>query len=199
MNKFGRIALKTILWIVLSIIMLVVLIFVLIQVPAVQNVVRKKAVNFLEKKIGTPVEIDRLSLDLPKQIVLEGVYFEDQKGDTLLAGDTLKVDISMLKLLKNQVEVNLVDLRGITANVQRTTPDSAFNFDYIINAFITQQKDPTPPPVDSTAAMKFSISKINLDRIRVNYQDAVTASDVGFYVGHFDTEIEKFDLDSMRF
>ncbi|HEY1007472.1 MAG TPA: translocation/assembly module TamB, partial [Sphingobacteriaceae bacterium] len=181
-----------------SILMLVILIFVLIEVPAVQNIVRKKAVTFLQNKIGTPVQINRLSLDLPKQVVLEGVYFEDQRGDTLLAGDTMKVDISMLKLLRNQVEVNLVDLRGITANVQRTMPDSTFNFDYIINAFMGQQNQPAPPP-DSTAGMKFSVGKINLDRIRVNYQDAVAASDMKVYLGHFDTEIREFNLDSLRF
>jgi hypothetical protein len=198
LNKFARITIKTVLWILASIIMLVVLVFVLIEVPAVQNIVRKKAVSFLENKIGTPVKIDRLSLDLPKQIVLEGVYFEDQRGDTLLAGDTLKVDISMLKLLKNQVEVNLVDLRGITANIQRT-PDSAFNFDYITQAFVSQQKQPSPPPPDSTAAMKFSVSKINLDRIRMNYKDAVAASHMDLYLGHFDTDIKEFNLDSLRF
>ncbi|HEY1006233.1 MAG TPA: translocation/assembly module TamB, partial [Sphingobacteriaceae bacterium] len=198
MNKFARITIKTVLWILAGIIMLIVLAFVLIEVPAVQNVVRKKAVSFLEKKIGTPVEIDRLSLDLPKQVVLEGVYFEDRRGDTLLAGDTLKVDISMLKLLRNQVELNMVDLRGITANVRRTMPDSAFNFDYIINAFVSQSQEPAPPP-DSTAAMKFSVSRVNLDRIRVRYSDAVAASDMDVYLGHFDTDIREFNLDSLRF
>ncbi|HEY1024677.1 MAG TPA: translocation/assembly module TamB domain-containing protein [Sphingobacteriaceae bacterium] len=198
MNKYARITIKTFLWIIACILMLLVLVFVLIKVPAVQDFARKKAVAFLQNKIGTPVEIDKLSLDLPKQLVLEGVYFEDQKGDTLLAGDTLKVDISMLKLLKNQVEINLVDLRGITANVQRTMPDSAFNFDYIINAFMTQQAQPAPP-ADSTAALTFSVGKINLDRIKVNYRDAVTASDIAFTLGHFDTRITDFNLDNMRY
>src|SRR5690606_21302135 len=97
-----------------------------------------------------------------------------QKGDTLIAGDTLKVDISMLKLLQNEVEINEIDLRGITANINRT-PDSVFNFDYIVNAFASK----TPTPVDTTSApMKFSIDKINLDRIKIKYKDAPTANDV---------------------
>ncbi|MEO8794154.1 MAG: translocation/assembly module TamB domain-containing protein [Daejeonella sp.] len=185
-------------WIIGSIIFLVLLVFVLIQVPAVQNVVRKKTVSFLENKLKTKVQINKLSLDLPKLIVLEGVYFEDQKRDTLLAGDTLKVDISLLKLLSNQVEINEIDLRGITAKIDRTMPDSTFNFDYILNAFITQQSESTPPP-DSAAGMKFSLDKINLDRIKVSFKDAVTANDVRFSLKHFDTRIEKFDLDKMNF
>ena len=172
---------------------LVLLVFVLIEVPAVQNFARSKAVNFLEKKIGTKVEINHLSLDLPKLLVLEDVYFEDQKGDTLLAGDTLKVDISMMKLLKNTVEINEIDLRGITANISRTQ-DSVFNFDYIMKAFVSEQKKPAP--VDTAAVpMKFSVEKINLDRIRIKYKDAPTVNDVKIYLGHFDTDIKEFDLE----
>ncbi|NEU07718.1 translocation/assembly module TamB [Flavihumibacter sp. R14] len=177
---------------------MVLLSYLLIQVPAVQNFARKKVVSFLENKIKTKVEINKLSLDLPKLLVLEDIYFEDQNRDTLLAGDTLKVDISLLKLLSNQVEINEIDLRGIRANVNRTMPDSTFNFDYIINAFMGEQKQ-AAPPADSSAAMKFSIDKINLDRIRIDFKDAVTSNDVSFALGHFDTRIQEFDLDKMKF
>lgn len=197
-NRTGLIALKIFLWIIAGIIGLVILALILIQVPAVQNIARKKVVSFLENKIKTKVEINKLSLDLPKLLVLEDVYFEDQNRDTLLAGDTLKVDISLLKLFSNQVEINEIDLRGIRANVGRTMPDSAFNFDYIINAFMGEQTQDAPPP-DSAAAMKFSVDKINLDRIRLNFKDAVTSNDIAFDLGHFDTRIQEFDLDKMKF
>ncbi|RYE16497.1 MAG: hypothetical protein EOP42_33860, partial [Sphingobacteriaceae bacterium] len=103
---------------------------VLIQVPAVQNFAKDKAVSFLENKIHTPVRIGHISLGLPKLIVLNDVYFEDQKKDTLLAGEKLKVDISLLKILDNQIEINEVDLEGITSHINRTLPDSNFNFTY---------------------------------------------------------------------
>ncbi len=198
MKQRGLLALKIFLWIIGSIIFLVLLVFVLIQIPAVQNIARKKTVSFLENKLKTKVQINKFSLDLPKLIVLEGVYFEDQKRDTLLAGDTIKVDISLLKLLSNQVEINELDLRGITSKIVRTMPDSTFNFDYILNAFIAQQSA-NAPPSDSSAGMKFSLDKINLDRIKVSFNDAVTANDVRFSLKHFDTRIEKFDLDKMNF
>ncbi len=196
MGKFGRISLKILLGLVGFIIILVLLVFILIEVPAVQSFARKKAVSFLEGKIGTKVEINHLSLDLPKLVVLEDVYFQDQKGDTLLAGDTLKVDLSMMKLLKSEVELNEIDLRGVTMNINRTA-DSVFNFDYILKAFATQ---PSTTPKDTSAApMKMSIDKINLDRIRLKYKDAPTANDVNLYLSHFDTRIKEFDLEKMRF
>ena len=198
MNRFGRIAIKTLLWIIGSIIGLVLLVFVLIRIPAVQNYVVQKVTSYLENKIKTPVRIASVSLDLPKMLVLEGVYFEDQSQDTLLAGERLRVDISMLKLLRNTVEIGRIDLQGITAKINRTLPDSAFNFDYIIHAFVTEQQESTSS--DSSAPMKFDIDRVNLDRIRFLYRDEVIGTAAEINLNHLDTRIETFDLEgNMRF
>jgi hypothetical protein len=197
LERFGRIALKTILWIIASVIFLVLLVVILIQVPAVQNFAKDKAVTFLQNKIHTKVEIGHISLGLPKLLVLEDVYFEDQKKDTLIAGDKLKVDITLLKLLKNKVEINEINLEGITANISRG-PDSLFNFDYIMKAFAGEQKKEVKPE-DTTSTMKFSVDKIILDKINIKYKDVTTGNDVKFLLGHFDTRIKDFDLDKMKF
>ncbi|MFA6087660.1 translocation/assembly module TamB domain-containing protein [Mucilaginibacter sp.] len=197
MERFGRIALKTILWIIASVIFLILLVVILIQVPAVQNFAKDKAVTFLQNKIHTKVEIGHISLGLPKLLVLEDVYFEDQKRDTLIAGDKLKVDITLLKLLKNKVEINEINLEGITAKISRG-PDSLFNFDYIIKAFTDEQQKEVKPE-DTTSTMKFSIDKVILDRINVAYKDVTTGNDVRFLLGHFDTRITDFDMDKMKF
>lgn len=197
MKKLGLISLKIVAWIIGVILFLLILVFVLIRIPSVQNFAKNKAVTYLEGKIKTKVEINKISLDLPKLLVLEDVYFEDQKKDTLLAGDTLRVDISLLKLLNNKLEINEIDLRGVTVNVQRTV-DSVFNFDYIVKAFMTEQKK-DPVPTDTASTMKFSLDKINLDRIRLRFNDAITANDVNVYLGHFDTRVREFDLDKMKF
>src|SRR6185312_7779730 len=145
----------------------------------------------------TKVKIGHLGISFPKMIVLDSVYFEDQKKDTLIAGDQLKVDISMLKLLHNTVEVNEIDLKGITANVRRDK-DSLFNFDYIIKAFAGEQKKPVKPE-DTTSAMKFSVGTIILDKIHIAYNDVTTGNNVKFDLGHFDTRIKEFDMDKMQF
>ncbi|PPK99839.1 translocation/assembly module TamB domain-containing protein [Parapedobacter indicus] len=193
MNRIGRIAIKTLLWIIGGIIGLILLVFILIRIPTVQNYVVQKVTSYLENKIKTPVRIAHVSLDLPKMLVLEGVYFEDQSRDTLLAGEKLRVDISMLKLLKNTVEISQIDLQGITAKINRTLPDSSFNFDYIIRAFVSEQDEPASP--DSSAPMKFNIDKVNLDRIRFIYRDEVIGMAAEVNLNHLDTRIETFDLE----
>jgi TamB, inner membrane protein subunit of TAM complex len=192
-KKYLRKALKIFLWVVGSIIGLFLLIVLLLQIPWVQNKVKDKAVAYLEKKIGTDVDIESIEIGLPKKVIIKGVYFESQSGDTLFAGEKLAVDISLFKLLSNEVEINSIDLEGITANISRSK-DSVFNFDYIIKAFDSgQPKDTTGEP------MKFSIRKVNLDRVKVSYNDDVTKKYLTAGITHLDTKATTFDLDKMNF
>lgn len=192
-KKYIRRALKILLWTVGSVIALFLLIVLLLQVPYVQNVVKDKAVTYLEKKIGTEVKIGRIEIGLPKKVILEDVYFASQQGDTLLAGEKLAVDISLFKLMSNEVEINSIALTGITGTVKRNK-QGVFNFDYIIKAF-----DSGKPKDTTSVPMKFSINKVNLDRIKVRYDDDITGNYLTAIVGHFDTKFKKFDLDKLAF
>ncbi|RZJ72147.1 translocation/assembly module TamB domain-containing protein [Flavobacterium sp.] len=193
MNKYVRKTLKISAWTVGSIVGLFLLLVLLIQVPAVQNYIKDKAVNYLQDKIKTPVRIDRIEIGLPKKVIVEGIYLQDQKGDTLLHGEKISVDISLFKLLSSEVEINSVDLRGINANVSRSK-DSIFNFDYIIKAF-----DSGKPSDPNSKPMKISVRNVNLDRVKVRFADAISKNDLEVSLFHFDTKIKKFDLDKLDF
>ena len=196
MKKIGRIALKTVLWIIGSVLFLVLLIIILIQIPGIQNFVKDKAVNYVQNKIHTKVKIGHISLGLPKLIVIDSVYMEDQKRDTLIAGDQLKLDVSMLDLLHHKLTVNEINLKGITANVYRNK-DSVFNFDYIIKAFNSGPSKPTNP--NDTSSMKISLDKIILNKINIGYNDLTNGNNMKFILGHFDTRIKDFDMNKMKF
>jgi hypothetical protein len=193
LKKYLKISLKVFLWIIGSILLLFLLLVVAIQIPSVQNYAKDKAVTYLEGKIKTKVTIKRIEIGLPKKVILEGVYFEDQKKDTLFAGEKLSVDISLLQLMNNKVEINSVHLEGITAHLNRDSK-AVFNFDYIIDAFASPEKQKTDSP-----PMQFSVEKIKLDRIQFKYNDFVTKNNLYANLNHFETNIKTFDLDKMNF
>jgi len=195
LNKFGRIALKTILWVIGSIIALLLLVIFLIRLPSVQNYVVGKVTNYVENKIHTPVRIGYIHIEFPTKLVLENIYFEDQSRDTLLAGEKLKVDISMFKLLKNTVEIQDLSLHGITAKINRTLPDSTFNFDYIIDAFVTQKESTTAAP-DTSSALIFDLDKVSFEKIHFVYSDEVIGTSADISLQEFSTRIKTFDLKS---
>ncbi len=193
LGRIGRILLKT----VLIIVLLVITLLIVIQTPPAQNFIVKKATAYLEKKIGTKVEIGRLYIGFPKNIVIENIYLEDRKKDTLLYGGSLKVDISMLKLLHNEIEVNNIKLNQLTAKVSRVLPDTAFNFQYIVDAFASKEKKPEHKA--DTSSLNINIKYVQLDKIRLVYKDVITGNDMDVFFKHFETNIDKFDLNRQRF
>ncbi len=192
MNRFGKIALKTLLWIVGSVILLVLLLIVLIRMPKIQNFVVGKVTNYVEGKIGTPVRIGYINIAFPKKLVLEDIYFEDQSQDTLLSGERILVDINMWRLLDNTVELQELEVKGVTAKINRTLPDSTFNFDYIVNAFASPEKQPKQE--ESESSMVFDLDKVLFERIRFVYDDQVIGTAADLNLQHFSTNIKKFDL-----
>lgn len=191
MKLFLRRFIKVVLWTIAGIFFIVILAVILIQLPSVQNFAKNKAVAYLEKKLKTKVQIGRLAINFPKRIVLEHVYLEDQHRDTLLYGDTIRIDIALLKLLKKQVNVSHVELVNIKANIHRIKPDTAFNYQFIANAFAgapdTTQAD------TSSSSLTFKLGTIRLKRISASYQDDASGNEVHFYMGDFATQIDQFD------
>lgn len=187
LKKIGRIIVKTFL-IILGIL---IVLLILIQTPPVQHFLRGKAVTWLEKKLQTKVAVGKLYIGFPKKIVLEGIYIEDRQKDTLFYGGRMKFDVNLWKLLDNELVVKEINLEDITATVKRTLPDTTFNFQFIIDAFASQEPDTTT--VTDTAGMKMDIRRVVLNRVRAKYNDVVNGSDMQVFISHFDTRLTTFD------
>jgi uncharacterized protein involved in outer membrane biogenesis len=94
----------------------------------------------------------------------------------------------MLKLIHSTADITSVDLEGARANVVRK-PDGKFNFDYIIDAFATSDKEESP-----SKPFIISLDKINLKDIGVTFNDQQSRNDIQLYFKSFDTRVKTFDL-----
>jgi hypothetical protein len=190
---FLKKTLRVLLWCAVTILALLLLLTILIQVPSVQNFAKDKAVTYLNGKIKTKVTLDRIAVKFPKEIVLEGFYFEDQKKDTLLIGKRLEADVDLFKLLSSELQINSVSLQNATANISKNK-DGVYNFDYIIKAF--ESKKPVDP---NSKPFKISVENVNLENVNFNFKDDFSRNDIRIQLTHFDTKFKKFDLDKMDF
>lgn len=188
---------KVFAWIAASLFFLVILILLLIQTSFVQNFARKKIVSYLDHKLKTRVAIGKLDIKFPTTVSLQNVFFEDQSKDTLLYGGTINVDISMLRLLKKEIQIKEISLDHIVAKVKRLSPDSVFNFQFILNAFGSEQKKVSEN--EDTSILKMSINRILIDNSRIIYKDNFTGNDVDLAFGHLDTKITTFDPSHLLF
>ena len=151
MKKYLKKSLQVFIWIIGSLLLFFLLAIVSLQIPSVQNYAKEKVVTYIEQKIKTKFKVDTLTIQFPKKIILKGVYLEDQKKDTLFAGEKLAADISLFELISNKVEINSLELVGISANLNRNSK-AVFNFDFIVQAFASPKKQ----NIESTP-MKFSV------------------------------------------
>jgi hypothetical protein len=193
LKKYFKKGLRIVLWIMLSIIGLLLLLIIALQIPAVQRYSKNKAVTYLQEKLKTKVKIDKVKIGFPKDVILEGVYFEDQKKDTLLAGRRIAVNLNMYGLLNNKVEITSVELEGIVAHIDRNKTN-VFNFNYIIEAFKSPEKQD-----DNSTPMEFTLDKIELKNIRVRYADVYNNNDLRLNLNYLDTRIKTFNLNTMDF
>ena len=192
-RKPARIAAKTVLFIILFLL----IILLLIQTGPVQSILRKNAVAWLQKKLQTKVEVGRVYVGLPKNIVLENVYIEDRQRDTLVSGGKIVADLDLLKLIfRNQLDIKSIALDNITAKVKRQLPDTVFNFQFVVDAFTT--KDTTTVKSD-TSSYYIAIPSIVLNKVRVIYKDTISGSDMEAWVEHLDSRIDKMDYEHLYF
>lgn len=173
---------------IISILVFIVLLIFSLRLPAVQNFVKDKLVVYLEKKIKTKVSLERVYIGFPNSLVMENLYLKGQNIDTLLAVKKLDVGLNMIKLLSSTADITSVDLEGARANVVRK-PDGTFNFDYILDAFATTDKEESP-----SKPFIISLDKINLKDIGITFNDQQSRNDIKLYFKSFDTRVKTFDL-----
>ncbi len=181
----------------LTIFLIVVIVLFLVQTPYVQGIVRVQAEKYLSRKLKTRVGIGNMSIGFPNTVLLEHIYIADRQKDTLLAAGLIHVDLDMWGLLHNTLDIQELRLSDLTVKVRRTMPDSAFNFQFILDAFAGQEKK-TPAPKNGPA-MKMYLRSILLDKIRLVYRDALTGDDAQVWIGHDHTKMDQFDPAGQRF
>lgn len=184
-------------WITVSIILLLVAVALLIQIPAIQLKLTHKTISFLEKKIGTQVDLKKIHIAFPKDIVLEGIYLEDQQGDTLLYAEKFSVDTDLWALTRNEIQLNDILLENAVAFIDRRENESAYNFSYLLDAFAG---DSTALP--DTLGQKqwdFSLETVSLKKIRLQYEDLLEGNIANISLGDFEMTMDQFDLNLNRF
>lgn len=193
-RRLVRIFLRTL----LTIFIILLLVIFLVQTPFVQNFARAKAETYLSRKLNTAVRIGGLRINFLHSVTLKDIYIADRKKDTLLSAGLIDVNLYVLGLLHNSLDIKKVELGDLTIKVKRELPDTAFNFQFIIDAFIGAPSTSKPDTTASTP-MKMALHDLVMDRIRMVYKDTVTGNDVEVFIGHNETRMNELDPTAGRY
>ena len=163
-------AIKVILWVVLISVLISVIIAGLIHLPAVQNKIVDTATSFVSKRTNTVVEIKNVSIKFPKTVVIEGLFLEDVKKDTLIYAGTAKINIALYGLFSREIAISSVSLEDAVIRLYSVKTEPLFNYNFLITSFaISTQQSQTDTL--KTSKWTFSLDDVYLKNTRFTYNN----------------------------
>ncbi|WP_144666231.1 translocation/assembly module TamB [Dokdonia sp. Hel_I_53] len=187
--------------ILLAILLFLFLIIFFIRSEWGQDIIVNKVVNYLSDKTGTKVEIDKLFITYDGDVMLNGLYLEDKKGDTLIYSKSLEADVPLISMLRGgDIGVERLDWEGVRANIIRNNKENGFNFSFLSEALSssnTSTKENTKQ--EESKPFNIELGDLYFNDFDVTYKDSITGIDSRYRVGELDLEMEMVDLESMTF
>jgi len=185
----GKTIVKLLKWIggtVLGVVLLVVAVVFGLNTSVVQNWLLQEAVTMLKEKLQTEVSIERISVSLIGQDVsLYGVEVEDLQHRKMLKLKELGVEMDLWRLLQHEVKITDAKVMGVEARLYKPSPDSAANYQFIIDAFKKKKSDKDSTVVKDTLKTKrklnFDLDRARLENIKVTYNEQETELGSLFY------------------
>lgn len=140
--KYIIVTLLTLLWIFYAIP------FVLLQIPYIQQKVADVATKELTDYLGVPVKVGNVDIEWFNHLVLENLYLEDQEGKTLFEANRIAAGFELLPLIDGKIVFSTVRLFGFSVNLNKKTPDSKLNLQFVLDAFASKDTTKQKPNID---------------------------------------------------
>ncbi|MGB3590518.1 MAG: translocation/assembly module TamB domain-containing protein [Nonlabens sp.] len=170
------------------------LLFIFIRSPWGQDLIVGRLIKYVEGKTGTNVDIDKLYITFDGNIELDGLYLEDEKGDTLVYSRQLEASIPLLPIIRgNGISIEEVDWDGLKARVSRTDTIEGFNFDFLVDAFQT-----APDTTQSSTTPDLTLGDFNFSNFDIILDDQVGKLTAIVNFERLTVSVDSFDLETLN-
>ncbi|MBW3468543.1 translocation/assembly module TamB domain-containing protein [Arthrospiribacter ruber] len=187
------------------ILFLVVALILFIRSPWGQDIIVQKATTYVSDQTKTRVDIERLFITFSGNLYLEGLFLEDQKGDTLLYSKNLETGVSILPLIRTgEIKVSKLYWEGLRANVNRDSVSGQYNFDFFIEAFVEESEESMGDAASVSSEEpsdfpKLTVGPVDLKDFRISYFDGELGIDLNAYWEEIKIRLDEVDLNKMNF
>lgn len=188
---------RIILSIILGVFLLLLGVVILIRTPWGQGIIVNKATSYISNKTNTKITIDKMYLTFSGNLLLEGVYLEDKKKDTLVYSKKLEASVALLPLIR-RTEFYLKELEwtGLKANINRRKNSEEYNFDFLLKAF---NNEPKPSNTEEKNNLLINIDQIKLSEFDLNYDDNYLGIEDQLKFDNLTLNFNAFDIEKMFF
>lgn len=179
--------------VVFGLVIFFILLYFVLQMSAVQNWLIGKVTAYLSEDLGTVVRVEHVGFEFFDNLVLEGLYVQDLKGDTLLYAEKFSAGLNsnVFSIFQNKLEFNEISLRHARFNIRRAEGEADNNLKFLIDYFGgSKPKKPSSRP----ARFQVRIQNFNLKDVVFLQDDAVRGKTMRFEVPKGNVRVNNFDL-----
>lgn len=179
-------------WIGLSIIFLMLVLAVVMSFSATQTFVAKKAVNWVNNKYETDIELNRFQYIFPDQFVLKEVFIAGEERDTLAYASEISLHFNGFNSLTNTAHGRGLEAHDLKFYWTKAKGDTAYGFEKFVAKFSTG---------DTTTADPFGleIGEIAIENGRFWYEDKGCEDCFKMLLQDMQVEAYDFDLEGSFF
>ncbi len=124
-------------------------IYLLLSIPSVQNVVRKKAEKAVSTYLKSDVKIGSLDIHPFNEVRLSDVVIYTPKKEKCISIETLGAGIHLWRLIYDKkIEITYAEIIGLDGNVWQQKKNDPLNIQFIIDAFKPKDKNKPPTKFD---------------------------------------------------
>lgn len=121
---------------------------VLLNIPFVQEKLGAFVSNELKHLLNTEVSVGHVDLGFLNRIIVEDVLLKDHKDEDMLKVKRLSAKFEILPLLNKQLRINTIQLLGFHIHLNKETPESVSNYQFVLDAFASKDTTNTDSHLD---------------------------------------------------
>lgn len=176
----------------------VTVLFLLFQVPIIQEWAIDEITKAISKTTHTRTEVGHFRLSLFNHLVLKDVYIEDDQADTLLFCKSLsaQIKLSPITLIREGLVFDQISISEGRFNIQKAAAAEMNNLEILLQRLFPI--DPEPQPKKEKKPFSLAIKKLNLDKVIFLKNDLHRGQKMEFNIFRGRIAIDKMHLPSKR-
>jgi len=178
--------------VVFALVVLFIILYFVLQSSVVQNWLINKITGYLSDDLKTTVRVQRVGFEFFDNLVLDGFYVQDLKGDTLLYAErfTAGLNTNIFSIFQNKLEFNEISLTHARVNIHRAEGEVENTLQFILDHFSSpKSKNPSNPK-----PFQVRIKNLNLVDVEFLSDNKVRGELMRFQVPEGNVRVNNLDL-----
>ncbi len=169
------------------------ILFLLLQVPVVQNWSVDRLTSYFSNKMNTKVEIDKVDLSIWRGLELDGFYVQDRSGDTLIYSEHLEIGFqkSLFSVFSGNLLLNDIRLVNGHVHIVKRKNESKSNMETLLASLGSGAKSDDDEP---GGQYNLDLKIVQLKNVHYQIEDENLGRSQSYQITEGVIEFDKVDL-----